>query len=1326
MAQDIVAHEAQNEDPNPGPVGKKPYEMAGRQEERVPLIDFQDVSGWEVEGQDAEGWLYRSQEQKLFRDYCGKLVYMGKGANPVLTVRPKKPIPIPDPWDNVNFWNYGNSWGWAPDPTTPFLQVSAVIHDAAGAEIEMPLGGIDYQYWFLMNGRLHAEEMKPPKRPLSLAGFRFRNAHNREKRTVYLGPCYFFMEDLKPLIFEPWPAKLPFPTRAATILPENKTREFTNSVRQTGQSVMFAYKGKDCSLGYRYTPVTGTLGDIEVIYRDKAIRPCAEGGMRLVVSGESLSAADPSVRHTLVEQKLSPQGMLRAVWRLEKGEVSTTIEYRLKIRQKSLVVEMQAADPVISHVALGRAEPVRDGRIFWIPYLTYGGNDPRALYAGGLFFFNQFDWYYSDASTLYGGASVGADYVVYNGGAEYIPKTDGKRNVVRERLFITASPDFQEVLPTIANPKSPMRQAQGDRLWRVKGGADIPAEIAEASKLRKYGVERVSIRYHEDSWRDAGESFTFRTEAAPGRGGDAALKRFVSTVQSLGWRVGLYTNYTDYAPVNQYWNEDWVSRRPNGDWTRAWMRCYAPKPMRSVEMEDKLAPRIQAKFGENHSYCDVHTAVTPFERVDYDARVPGAGTFRRTFECFGRLLYNEKFAHKGPVYSEGNNHWWYSGLTDGNYAQIISGSPPKEPLLVDFDLLKMHPLQMDAGMGAPGMFFRGSPPHLDQFIATSMAYGHIGFVDWDNLEGMLKIYYMMQRAQSHYAMIPVARIEYDHNGRMIDTSKALVSGAYLKSRVHVAYRNGMEVFVNGSPESWTVSGPDRQFELPAWGYLAFRKGHNLLAYSAVVPAGGPEGRHGPRQRADMSLADGQHYADSRGGFAFLGPIALEGSAALKKEGSAWWVIPATRVSDFAFSPDLLNLKSSQSVNVAAFAEDGSRLGSPALRWSRGMPHILPGENAAFKYRVTKSARPRPAALACKSALAPVGESLAVTVPANTTVRAGKVFWEVGGQRRPAEGTISGKKLICRVPADAEPGQHLWLGVPIASETLWIDFLTVSAFDLSLRAPSEAKLAQGQPLQAVLSVSNNLERDAAVQVRLNASEGVSLDPSFAEVAVKGGQRAEVPIKIGLPWQAGPVEAQASGSFNGVTASSGVRLAVDWLYPVMLDLTDRQVAYIKGYCPRGGEETIGGREAHEGSFEPSRGVSGGIEKACLFSHPPYSPSKPGYAFAVYDVEIPTGAAASLDFAMGMRDGLDATDGVTYKVVVADAGGRAHEVFSRHYKEVRWEEARADLAPFAGQKIKLKLIADCGPADDTSADHALWGDVRVVIHGGHLRQLSVRQGR
>ena len=42
-----------------------------------------------------------------------------------------------------------------------------------------------------------------------------------------------------------------------------------------------------------------------------------------------------------------------------------------------------------------------------------------------------------------------------NNGVEYVPKTDGKRNPVREKLFINVSKDVIEVLPTIDNPASP-------------------------------------------------------------------------------------------------------------------------------------------------------------------------------------------------------------------------------------------------------------------------------------------------------------------------------------------------------------------------------------------------------------------------------------------------------------------------------------------------------------------------------------------------------------------------------------------------------------------------------------------------------------------------------------------------------------------------------------------------------------------------------------------------------------------------------------------------------------------------------------------------------
>jgi len=56
---------------------------------------------------------------------------------------------------------------------------------------------------------------------------------------------------------------------------------------------------------------------------------------------------------------------------------------------------------------------------------------------------------------------------------------------------------------------------QGERLWRVCSGANHAGEIADAKRYRERGCDKVSVRYHEDSWRDTGESFTFRTQAAP-------------------------------------------------------------------------------------------------------------------------------------------------------------------------------------------------------------------------------------------------------------------------------------------------------------------------------------------------------------------------------------------------------------------------------------------------------------------------------------------------------------------------------------------------------------------------------------------------------------------------------------------------------------------------------------------------------------------------------------------------------------------------------------------------------------------------------------------
>ena len=381
------------------------------------------------------------------------------------------------------------------------------------------------------------------------------------------------------------------------------------------------------------------------------------------------------------------------------------LQYTLELLQKSLLITVRCPGGEVGEFCVGKAVGFKSPRLVTLPYLTGDSHRPAVVVAGApqepLFVTAFLDYYMSNASSLWAANKVDADGVVYNGGSRYLPKTDGRRNNCFERLFLTISPRFEEVLPNIANPKSPWMHVTGERLWIAHGASDRQRDYDLWKKVARYGMTKLVITDHESGWRDGGESFTFRTRAAPGKGGDEGQAEYARKLHALGFRYGIYNNYTDYAPVNEFWDEDRVTRTSDGHWHTAWARCYNPKPARAVEFEARLAPIIQDKFHLDTAYCDVHTAVTPWDYCDFDARVPRAGTFAATFYAYGEIMLHQKKTWNGPVYSEGNNHWYYCGLTDGNYGQDQAAQLSENPWLVDFDLRKLHPLCCNFGMGNP-------------------------------------------------------------------------------------------------------------------------------------------------------------------------------------------------------------------------------------------------------------------------------------------------------------------------------------------------------------------------------------------------------------------------------------------------------------------------------------------------------------------------------------------------------------------------------------------------------------------------------------------------
>ncbi len=877
-------------------IGEMPYEMKGRVEKRVPLASFDNCTQWEVSTQNCDVKLYRTQEQRVFRKFSGKIIYKTKAKKAEFSVKLKSPILLKEPWDCINFWNYGDHWLWGEPLWTTAMDLSVLIEDAEGKVHKIKMvqdgyGKINYKYWFLNHLKLKDKISDPSK----FLGFNFKSNTSvvGEEHTLFLESVYIYKEELKPLTFRKLPEKMPFPLREQTILPINKTKKYKNALKKTGDSYFFTYKAADASIVYEVDPDL-FLKDIKVQYNGHK-KVTITNGAEIVLDMEG------DIVWKVKDQRIK-NDTLFVSYLAGNSKVKQQFLTWYTIKQKSLIcgVEEQGDSGLVSEIKLGATDVSADAKLIPIPILNYNNKErPNLLYSNDLFYFTMFDWYYSNASLFYAGRSkIKEAKAVYNGGVKYIPLTNGKRNLLREKLFINVSPDVQEVFPTIDNPKSKKKSVQANRLWVINGGTDLGKLGEFVTDLRSKGLEKVTIRYHEGFWRKGGESYTFKLQPNPALGVEK-IKDYVAFVKSNDWNVGLYTNYTDYAPVNSNWNEDWVKRGPNGEWQVSWSRCYAPKPQIAWEQEAYFATKIQKIFNTNHSYCDVHTAVSPMTRVDYDYRVPGAGTFRHVFNCYGLLLMNESKVY-GTVYSEGGNHWWYAGLLDGNYA---NGNLDKLPVFPDFSLMQVHTKEMDAG----------NTYAKESYLAYTLAYGNIGKLS----EGLdaVKRYAMLQPLQKEYVMVPVNKIEYFDNGVAYNSSEAIKKDLIKASKLHLEYETGFQVYTNFSDEEWKVQVNNKDYILPKYGVLAFQPNSNLISFSGKNSAS----KNG--SKIDKIISDELCYIDTFGELVNKGSLRGAGSYMLKKEKSGWEIIPFGNSDLIDFDKDLLQL-SKKKIEIQAVGKKG--------------------------------------------------------------------------------------------------------------------------------------------------------------------------------------------------------------------------------------------------------------------------------------------------------------------------------------------------------------------------------------------------------------------
>ena len=878
--------------------GSRPYEMvrAGRTPPHVPLVSFDSLAGWQVESTEgAVAELIGSQKQRVWESPVARLTYRGTSDKSTVILRPPAPIPIPEDVSAVTLWVYGNNWSWAPEPGTPRTTISLLILDRDKMTDTLNLAQVGWKEWWLVHKVLPAGMVG--KKPLYVAGLRITGGSNKEDRELYFEDLVFFKEDPAPLVFQPrpkrgidpfpgqspgantGPGRLPFPTREETILPDNHTAEFRTRLEQAGETWRFTYKDVDTQLEYEVKPGTAFWGPVVVrLNGTEVAKAMTDAGLKFVAAPQE----------TRLLQAQATDKELKASWEMKVNGATVVVQSAARLWQKSLVVDCLCPGGLATELSYGRIDDVTSPELLLLPYLNYGGHHLNVLLAKGqvpCFASVWMDWYRSNASEPYGVDKIEGNKVHLNGGVRYVPKTDGRRNDLYERFFVTFSPVFEETLPTIANPAATRGREAATRLWQESWGPEnYEREHERSQKLRAYGIERLTQCNHEITWRDGGESFTFRESAAPGKGGDEALQKYVAAQRSLGWRSGLYTNYTDFASVNTYWGTDRVMRRPDGNLVTAWPRCYSPKALFAVEMDRRLAPLIQSKFGTDAAYTDVHTSVSPWDRTDYDARVPGAGTFAATYYAYGELLLHDQDVYDSHCWSEGNHQWLYAGLCAGNYGLTYSSLRLWEyPYLPHFDLLKMHPLSADIGVPWTSQFFNGKEgwqkpenivASIDQFLAATIAYGHIGWLveEAHGVRQTCRSYYMLQPLQTRYAMRKPQKILHGTERGLVTSSAAFQSGAWRQSKLFTRYPNGLCVWVNGNTsESWRVEHAGVTHDLPPCGWLATGTDDFYECSEAV------EGK-----RYDFARSPECIFLDGRDTWRAFEGIATSGSVAVRR------------------------------------------------------------------------------------------------------------------------------------------------------------------------------------------------------------------------------------------------------------------------------------------------------------------------------------------------------------------------------------------------------------------------------------------------------------
>lgn len=609
---------------------------------------------------------------------------------------------------------------------------------------------------------------------------------------------------------------------AKSLFPSPTDVLYQNSFKkEPNGSYKFIYKGKDCEIEYLFIPPLSCLKNLKVIYNGKELhKPAYIGGPSLVFKGEVVDWSNPDVDIKCDFQEGKEGVVGWEIWEY-KGE-RKRVKIDISIKGKTILLHFSSDEPVIHSINIAVSSL---GRIF-IPFLYEG--QAQIAYLDPLFLSVFCDWWNTQAST------IGAD----GASPTYIPKTDGERNLPEEIFFLTASPYLEEVLPNIPNPPSPYLEELSQRLVLDIWAGKFADDRNFLQELGKYGVNSLLIIKHD--WQREGYDNAYPTTMPANKalGGDEELRKLCEEAIRLGHRFCVHENYYDYYPNSEAFKIEDVALDSQGNHLKGWYNPSVPiqafilKPSKFLQYEKIFSPEIKKRYGVNAGYFDI----MPNWSVDYDVKAEGAGKINYTHKVNCQAYSFLRETYNGPVVCEGSD-FTEAGYYDGGSNFALNRRAI--PLLPVFELLKVHPLMLNHGVGyyerwlidgysEPNWYYRvPTEEERDEYRIMTFAFGRIGFLGHQlmaTIHGLLKEYFLTLPVQKRYGTSMPFRILYEIGGKWVSSSGAVLLGKM--DKLFLEYTNGLKIYLNRGESDWNL----KDFLIPQYGFLA--KGAGLIAYTA--------------------------------------------------------------------------------------------------------------------------------------------------------------------------------------------------------------------------------------------------------------------------------------------------------------------------------------------------------------------------------------------------------------------------------------------------------------------------------------------------------------